>query len=346
MKKIILTGGGTAGHVTPNLALLPLLRERGYEIRYIGSYTGIEKSLVEQEGIPYDGISSGKLRRYFDMKNFTDPFRVLKGFGEARKLLKKHRPDIVFSKGGFVAVPVVLAAKRLHIPVIIHESDMTPGLANRLCIPKAKRVCVSFEAACKHIPEEKCVKTGSPVRAELFGGSREAGLARLGFSGKKPVLLIMGGSLGALAVNEAVDEILDALLEKFDIVHIRGAEKLNPALNGKAGYAQFEYVTDELPDLFASADLMLSRSGANAIFEILALCIPALLIPLPLEASRGDQILNANYFAGKGFSLVLQQNDITPQVLLSKIEQLAEQSETLKKNMRETGCRQVCKTFS
>ena len=175
------------------------------------------------------------------------------------------------------------------------------------------------------------------MRAELFTGSREAGLARLGFSGQKPVLLIMGGSLGALAVNEAVDEILDALLEKFDIVHIRGAEKLNPALEGKAGYAQFEYVTDELPDIFAATDLMLSRSGANAIFEILALCIPALLIPLPLEASRGDQILNANYFAGKGFSLALQQNDITPQVLLSKIEELAEKSKTLKKNMSESG---------
>ncbi len=336
-KKIVLTGGGTAGHVNPNLALVPLLKEHGFEISYIGSQKGIEKEIIERSDLPFYGISSGKLRRYFSWENFSDIFRILKGYSQSKKILKKLRPDILFSKGGYVSVPVVFAANRMKIPVVIHESDYTPGLANRLCIPKARRVCVSFEAACKHIPEEKCVKTGSPVRAELFDGSREAGLARLGFSGKKPVLLIMGGSLGALAVNEAVDEILDALLETFDIVHIRGAEKLNPALGGKAGYAQFEYVTDELPDLFAAADLMLSRSGANAIFEILALCIPALLIPLPLEASRGDQILNANYFAGKGFSLVLQQNDITPQVLLSKIEELAEQSETLKKNMRESG---------
>lgn len=335
-KKIVLTGGGTAGHVNPNLALVPILEEHGFTISYIGSKDGIEKDIIAKTGLPFYGISSGKLRRYFSWENFSDIFKILKGYSQSKKILKNIRPDILFSKGGYVSVPVVFAANKMKIPVVIHESDYTPGLANKLCIPKAKRVCVSFDAACKHIPEEKCVKTGAPVRQELFSGNREAGMRRLGFTEEKPVLLIMGGSLGALAINEAVDEILDALLEKFQIVHIRGAEKLNPALNGKKGYAQFEYVTEELPDIFAAADLMLSRSGANAIFEILALCIPALLIPLPREASRGDQILNADYFAEKGFSLVLQQNDITPALLRSKILELAEKSETLKKNMRDS----------
>ena len=176
MKTIILTGGGTAGHVTPNLALLPSLKEAGYDVHYIGSYNGIERKLIENAGIPYDGISSGKLRRYFDLKNFTDPLRVIKGCFEARKLMKKYKPDVVFSKGGFVAVPVVLAAKHYRIPTIIHESDMTPGLANKLCIPSAKKVCCNFPETLKYLPEEKAVLSGSPIRAELLTGDRLAGL--------------------------------------------------------------------------------------------------------------------------------------------------------------------------
>ena len=149
MKRIVLTGGGTAGHVTPNLALIPHLKEQGYEITYIGSLDGIEKRLVSDFGIPYYGVSTGKLRRYFDPKNFTDPFRVIKGYGDARKILKKIRPDVVFSKGGFVSVPVVRAAAALKIPCIIHESDLTPGLANKLCIPVAEKVCCNFPETLK-----------------------------------------------------------------------------------------------------------------------------------------------------------------------------------------------------
>lgn len=335
-KKIVLTGGGTAGHVNPNLALIPLLKAHGLEISYIGSERGIEKELVGKTALPFFGISCGKLRRYFSWENFSDVFRILKGYSQSKKILRKIRPDILFSKGGYVSVPVVFAATKLKIPVVIHESDYTPGLANRLCIPKAERVCVCFDAACQHIPQEKCIKTGAPVRPELFLGKREKGLRFLGFSGEKPVLLIMGGSLGALAINQAVDEVLDQLLDQFDIAHIRGAEKLNPALKGKKGYAQFEYIGKELADLFAAADLMLSRSGANAIFEILALGIPSLLIPLPLEASRGDQILNARYFEEKGYSLVLQQGNITPQVLLDKIQQLWREAPKLKEKMRHS----------
>ena len=213
MKRIILTGGGTAGHVTPNIALLPRLRELQYDIHYIGSYNGMEKNLIAKQGIPYHGISSGKLRRYFSLQNFTDPFRVLKGFGEANKLIKSLKPDVIFSKGGFVSVPVVMAGKRNHVPTIIHESDMTPGLANKLSISSATKVCCNFPETLKCLPPEKAVLTGSPIRQELMTGSRERARAFCGFEEIKPVILIIGGSLGAAAVNDAVRNILPQLLE-------------------------------------------------------------------------------------------------------------------------------------
>jgi len=334
--KILLTGGGTAGHVMPNLALVPMLEERGAEVFYIGSINGIEKELVADKDIKYYPISSGKLRRYFSWQNFTDPFRILRGYFQARKIIKKEAPNAVFSKGGFVTVPVVFAAKSLGIPVVLHESDYTPGLANRLAIPKAERVCVSFESTAKHIPEGKCVVTGAPVRSELLSGDRQRGLDFLGFSGEKPVLLIMGGSLGAQAVNDAVDSAIDELTAKYDIAHIRGAGKLNPEINN-GGYKQFEYISEELADVFAASDLMLSRAGAGAIFEILSLGLPALLVPLPKEASRGDQILNSNYFKNKGYSLVLAQSDITPETLVASIDELHARSAELKANMKASG---------
>ena len=196
MKRIVLTGGGTAGHVTPNIALLPRLHELGYDVQYIGSYDGIEKKLIEELGVPYHGIASGKLRRYFDWKNFSDPFRVMKGFFQSKKLLKQLKPDIIFSKGGFVSVPVVQAAKQLHIPVIIHESDMTPGLANKLALPAATKVCCNFPETVPYLPAGKAVVTGSPIRAELHSGNKLAALKFCGFTAEKPVLLIIGGSLG------------------------------------------------------------------------------------------------------------------------------------------------------
>ena len=322
MKKIILTGGGTAGHVTPNLALLPLLKEHGYEVRYIGSYTGIEKTLVEQAGIPYDGISSGKLRRYFDWKNFTDPFRVLKGYGEARNLLKKYQPEIVFSKGGFVAVPVVMAAKHLHIPVIIHESDMTPGLANKLAIPSATRVCCNFSETLKYLPADKAIHTGCPIRAELLTGSKAAGQKLTGFTDAKPVLMIIGGSLGAVAVNNAVRAALPQLLEQFQVVHLCGKNNLDESLQGTPGYVQYEYMGDPLKDLFALADVVISRAGANAICELLALKKPNLLIPLGSAASRGDQILNAESYHKKGYSMLLPQDELTVERLVQDVQTL------------------------
>ena len=292
MKRIILTGGGTAGHVTPNIALLPRLKELGYDIQYIGSYTGIEKELIEPFGIPYHGISSGKLRRYFSVQNFTDPFRVLKGFREAHKLIRQLKPDVIFSKGGFVSVPVVLAGKRCKVPVIIHESDMTPGLANKIAIPSAAKVCCNFPETLKSLPEGKAVLTGSPIRQELLSGNKIAAMDMCHFTSDKPVILVIGGSLGAVAVNNAVREALPELLKDFQIIHLCGKGKMDESLKDVEGYCQFEYIKNELRNLFALADIVISRAGANAICELLALHKPNLLIPLSANASRGDQILS------------------------------------------------------
>lgn len=321
-KKIVLTGGGTAGHVTPNIALLPRLKELGYEISYIGSYEGIEKKLITDFNIPYYGIATGKFRRYLDMKNLTDPFRVIKGFAEARKYLKKIRPDIVFSKGGFVSVPVVRAAATLHIPCIIHESDMTPGLANKMCIPVAKKVCCNFPETVAMLPEKKAVLTGSPIREELTKGDKLAALDMCGFTANKPVILVIGGSLGAASVNKTVREALPKLLQDFQVAHICGKDKIDNMLLHMEGYVQYEYVKSELKDLFAMADLVISRAGANSICEILALKKPNLLIPLSASSSRGDQILNARSFESQGFSMVIDDDDLSPELLTEKVTEL------------------------
>lgn len=328
MKKIILTGGGTAGHVTPNIALIPELQKRGYEIHYIGSKDGIEKKLMGDFDIPYYGISSGKLRRYFDVKNFTDPVRILKGYAEAAKLIKKIQPDVIFSKGGFVTVPVVLAAKRKKVPCVLHESDLSPGLANKLCIPSATAICANFPETLSHLPEEKAHLTGSPIRRELFSGNRLKGLDFCGFNTGKPVILVIGGSLGSVCVNEAVRGILPQLLEKFQIIHLCGKGKLDEELQSTEGYVQFEYIQKELCDLLDAADLVISRAGANAICELLALHKPNILIPLSLNASRGDQILNAESFEKQGFSYVIREEDLTGEKLLDAVNEVYEKRNT------------------
>ncbi|MBO4766286.1 MAG: undecaprenyldiphospho-muramoylpentapeptide beta-N-acetylglucosaminyltransferase [Lachnospiraceae bacterium] len=320
MKRIVLTGGGTAGHVTPNIALIDRLKEEGFEVFYIGSKTGIEKELIENLGIPYYGISSGKLRRYFSMKNFTDPFRVLHGYREAKKILKELKPDVLFSKGGFVSVPVVTAAGKAKIPTIIHESDMTPGLANKLSIRYATRVCCNFAETLSHV-KGKGVHTGTPIRRELFTGSREAGLAYAGLSGEKPVILVVGGSTGAVRVNEAVRAALPKLLPEYDILHLCGKGKTDPGVTAE-GYVQKEYCDREMKDVLAMADIVISRAGANAICELLALHKPNLLIPLSAEASRGDQILNAASFEKQGFSVVMQESEVTPETLSAAVSDL------------------------
>ena len=320
-KKIILTGGGSAGHVTPNLALLPQLLAEGIEVHYIGTADGIERTILsERKDVTYHIISSGKLRRYFSWKNFTDPFRVMRGLFQARRVMREVKPAAVFSKGGFVYVPVVIAAHGKHIPVVTHESDYTPGLANKINAKFADKICVTFEDTLAHVGA-KGVHTGTPIRPELYQGDKERGLAFLGFNDKKPVLLIMGGSLGASVVNDAVRAALPKLLISYDIVHLCGKGKVEERLN-QPGYRQFEYVNEELPDVLAATDVVVSRAGANAVFEFLALSKPALLIPLPRSASRGDQILNAGYFARKGFAMVLEQESLTPETLLDAVNDL------------------------
>ena len=319
-KHIVLTGGGTAGHVTPNLALLPRLREAGFEVSYIGSVNGMERELVEKAGLPYTGIATGKLRRYFDWKNFTDPFRVVKGFGQAYACLRREKPDVIFSKGGFVSVPVVLAASALKIPCILHESDLTPGLANKLCFRSASRICCNFPETLQYLPAGKAILTGTPIRRELFEGSRSEGLAFCGFTGDKPVLLVMGGSLGADSVNKAVRAHLPELLGTFDVVHLCGRGKMDTSLENTPGYKQFPYVSEELPHVFAAADIVVSRAGANAICELLALRKPHVLVPLPTAGSRGDQLLNAASFEKRGFSRVVLDEGMDTQLVSAVME--------------------------
>lgn len=329
MKKIVMTGGGTAGHVTPNIALMPTLQNAGYEISYIGSYEGIEKRLIEEQGIVYYGISSGKLRRYFDPKNFSDPFKVVKGLAQAVGLLRKIKPDIVFSKGGFVSVPVVLAAKLCHIPAIIHESDITPGLANKLAIPSATKVCCNFPETLKYLPAEKAIYTGSPIRQELLTGNADSALAYCHLTSKnKPVLLVVGGSTGSKVINEAVRATLPTLLEKYIVIHLCGKGNLDTSLQNTTGYVQLEYAGKELADLFALSDLVISRAGANAICELLALRKPNILIPLSAAASRGDQILNANSFKASGYSYVLEEENLTSQSLQDAITDVWNKKDT------------------
>lgn len=322
MKRIILTGGGTAGHVTPNIALIPKLKEEGYDIHYIGSYNGMEKKLIEDMRIPYHGISSGKLRRYFDVKNFSDPFRVIKGYGEASRLMKSLKPDVVFSKGGFVSVPVVLAAKNHRIPAIIHESDMTPGLANKLCIPSATKICCNFPEAMEHLPKGKAVLTGTPIRQELFNGNPLDAIQFTGLQANKPTILVIGGSTGSVKVNEAVRACLDELLKTYQVIHLCGKGKLDLAYEHRDGYVQYEYIKKELSSLLALADIVISRAGANAICELQALAKPNLLIPLGANASRGDQILNAESFKKQGFSYVLPEEELTKETLLNAVDQV------------------------
>lgn len=345
VKKIVLTGGGTAGHVTPNIALLPALQSAGYEVTYIGSYDGIEKRLIQDFNIPYVGISTGKFRRYLDIKNLTDPFRVIKGFGEARKFLKEYRPDVVFSKGGFVSVPVIRAAASLSIPCIIHESDMTPGLANRLCIPVAQKVCCNFPETLKLLPESKAVLTGSPIRAELSHGDKLAGLNMCGFSANKPVIMVIGGSLGAANVNKAVRDALPELLKDFQVVHLCGKDKTDNLLLTTPGYKQFEYIKTELKDLFAMADIVISRAGANAICELLALKKPNILIPLPASSSRGDQLLNAASFEAQGFSIVIQEENLTTELLTDKVQELYFTRQSYHDAMSQSGQMDSVKTI-
>jgi UDP-N-acetylglucosamine--N-acetylmuramyl-(pentapeptide) pyrophosphoryl-undecaprenol N-acetylglucosamine transferase len=322
MKKIVFTGGGSAGHVTPNLAVITKLQLLGWDIQYIGSQQGIEREIIAKEKIPFHPIASGKLRRYFDLKNMKDPFNVIRGIGQAYAILRRIRPDIVFSKGGFVSVPVILASRLNRIPVIIHESDMTPGLANKISIPFASRICVTFPESLQHVKGKKAVCTGLPIREHILQGNAMRGRQLCDFHQQKPILLVMGGSLGAQKINSAVRTALDTLLLSYQIVHLCGKGHVDDAYAGRRGYKQFEYLNEELPDVLAMTDLVVSRAGATSIFEFLALEKPMLLIPLTKQASRGDQILNAGSFESMGYCEILFEENLTTDTLIQAIDQL------------------------
>ena len=322
MKKIVMTGGGTGGHVTPNLALIPRLQADGWEIHYIGAANSIEQQLISAvPGVKFYRVSVGKLRRYFDPKNFSDPFRVIKGVAQATRIIRRIKPDVVFSKGGFVSVPVVYGAHFNHVPVVTHESDLTPGLANKLCLPFASAQCCTFPEAVKYA-KGKGVYTGTPLRPEIFEGDRERGLKTFGLNANLPVLMVVGGSSGAQAINECVREALPQLTQGFQVLHLCGRGNLSDRLAGSKNYVQVEYLDREMADAYACADVLISRAGSNSLCEILALKKPALLIPYPMGASRGDQILNAESFEKRGLSRVMQQDQMTAETLAREVIRL------------------------
>ena len=321
MKKIFFTGGGSAGHVTPNIALIEHLKKHDWHISYIGSKNGIEHNLIQPLGIHYYSIATGKLRRYFDWQNFLDPFLIILGILQGIILCLQHRPKIVFSKGGFVAVPLVVGAWICRIPVISHESDITPGLANRLCFRFSRYICVNFPQTEAFLPVGKTKVTGSPVRQSLLKGDAESGRRYLGFDASKPILLIFGGSLGARAINNCVRLCQPELLSSYHVIHVVGEGNIDSAFNC-AGYLQKEYLHEEFGDVLAAADIVMSRAGANSIYELLLTRKPHLLVPLSVEASRGDQIVNAGIFQKAGLSDVLSEDELEPKGLIAALSEL------------------------
>lgn len=319
---IVLTGGGTTGHVAVNLALIPMLLERGWRIYYIGSENGIERELIADfPEVDYFGIPTGKLRRYLTWENVKDFGRVFKGIHAARKLIKRLKPDVIFSKGGFVSVPVLIGGFLNGVPSITHESDLTPGLANRLSFPFVKEVMVTFESSMQHVPAKKGYYLGPVIRKQIQGGSRARGLEAYGFSGKKPVLVVLGGSLGAAAVNQVIWDNLDALLERYDILHGVGRGKGDASIR-REGYVQVEYIKTAMSDTLAMADIIVSRAGSNAIFEFLYYRKPMLLIPLGTNQSRGDQILNAEQFVSKNYARVLFEAELTTEAFFGRLDEI------------------------
>lgn len=316
MKKIIFTGGGSGGHVTLNLGLIPLFLQDGWEVVYIGSKNGIENELIKKiKGVKYYPIATGKLRRYFSWENFKDAMRVPLGVFEAWNIIRKEKPDVVFSKGGFVSFPVVFGAwLNGNKKIYMHESDVTPGLANKMSLPFVSTFFTTFADTADYVSDKNKVRCVGPVLTDrLNNGDAEKARDMCNFKSDKPVLMFVGGSLGAKSINNAVIKNLEALLEKYQIIHICG--KGQTALARCEGYAPFEFVDKEFKDLMALADVVVSRSGSNAIFELLSQKKPMLLVPLPSTSSRGEQSLNAKSFQKQGFAEILTDDKVETDLL-------------------------------
>ncbi len=316
MATLILTGGGTAGHCTPNVALLPYLKNDFTNIYYIGSENGIEKNIIANTNIPYYDIPTVKFNRSLTIKNFTIPYKLVRGINKAGEIIDKLKPDVVFSKGGYVSVPTIIAAYKRKIPVITHESDLTMGLANRFTARYCSKILTAFPETAENIKNaEYC---GLPLRKNLYSpADKKELLSYFGFSGIKPILLITGGSQGAKIINDCVRKALPNLLNKFDIIHICGKGNLSKEKPLK-GYFEVEYM-NKIENAFKIASVCVSRAGANTLFELLSLKLPCLLIPLSSSASRGDQIDNAEYFYKKGMVNVLPQKTMTVESLTQSI---------------------------
>ncbi len=331
LSRVVVAGGGSAGHVVPALPVMEALGRQGVEVHFVGGLNGIERRLATPSATAYHGITTGKLRRYFSLQNLVDCFRVPVGVWQAWRLLGRLRPQVVFSKGGFVSFPVVLGAWLRRIPAVAHESDLTPGLANRLAAPFVARLCVNFEP---QSPADRAVAvTGTPLREALLAGDAARGRARLNLADEKPVLLVVGGSLGAARLNAVVRDALGELLATYSVVHVCGAGKIAPALRDLTGYTQLEYVEAGWGDIIAAAELVVSRAGAGALYEWLALGKPHLLVPLPKRASRGDQIENAAFAAAQGWSEVLHEDALNPKTLLDGLAKLAAESPRIRRRL-------------
>jgi UDP-N-acetylglucosamine--N-acetylmuramyl-(pentapeptide) pyrophosphoryl-undecaprenol N-acetylglucosamine transferase len=322
--------------VVPNLPLMASMREAGWAVTYLGAGEP-EASLVEAQGIDFQRLPAGKLRRYFSLENLLDAFRTLGGIWRAFFALRRLKPAVVFSKGGYVGFPVVVGAWLNRVPVVAHESDLTPGLANRLSLPFVAAVCVNF--ADTHFKTDVPIAhTGTPLRVALVNGSAERGRSFLDVQTGQPILLVVGGSLGAQAVNKVVREAL-AVLGDYFVVHVCGPGRRDETLAGRPGYRQLEYVTDDWGDVLAAAELVISRAGANALFELVALGKPHVLVPLTRRASRGDQIENAEYAERQGWSFVLSEEALTPASLRAAVDTVAGDIEGFKRRLADAGLR-------
>lgn len=323
MRKIILTGGGTAGHVTPILALLPYLHRTFDEIHFVGSENGIEKNLINAyDYVNYHAVPCIKFIRGLSSENLKIPFILHKGISKCKKLLKEIKPNIIFSKGGYVSLPICLAAKK--IPIIIHESDFTMGLANKIIAKRAAAVCTAFPNTAEKY--KNAYYTGLPLRGELFTSSK----ANLQINPELPTVLIMGGSQGAKKINDCVSDAYEMLLNRYNVIHITGkGNKLNIKSSSTKGvYLGLEYATN-IHDYLNNADAVVSRGGAGSLFEVIALKKPSLIIPLPKGRSRGDQLLNAEYFEKSGCCYVLKQEDLSAVSLVENLNRLMNDNELL-----------------